>query len=213
MKVVVLTCNKYTWLVPVFLHFYKKYWPDNPYQTEIVTETDHIDGTVYYSEKTSWSSRLINYLKQSNEDKFLLIMEEHLTEEPVNTRRVQMAEDLCAGNIGCVRLNAPDKWFRCHAVGTNIKGFKEYPLDKRYSMSMQTSIWQKQYLLDILRNGEDIWQTEIKGSERLKGLKSRWRILWAETPIVGYTAGGLMKKGRPRASVVKWAIEDLLHDK
>jgi|GEM_PF-2261944 len=210
MKIVVLTCDKYNWLVPVFMHFYKKYWPDNPYQTEIVTETGPMDGTVHYINDKSWSNRLINYLKQSKKDKFLLIMEEHFIEKKVNTERVKIAENLCAGNIGCVRLNPPDKYFRQHAVKSNIKGFREYPLDKLYSMSMQTAIWQKQYLFDVLQDNEDIWQTEVYGSKRLAQLKSKWRIFWTENPIVDYTAGGLMKKGRPRLPVVKWALEDLI---
>lgn len=209
MKIIILACDKYAWLVPVFFHFYKKYWPDNPYQTEIVTEADHINGNVYYINDTSWSNRLINYLKQSKEGKFLLIMEEHFIEKPVDTQRVRIAESLCVGNVGCVRLNPPDKYYR-HTIKTNIKHFKEYPLDKQYSMSMQTAIWQKQYLLDVLRKEEDIWKTEINGSERLKNLKSKWRILWAKTPIVDYTAGGLMKKGKPRLSVMKWALTDLI---
>lgn len=211
MRVVILTCDKYTWMVPIALHFYRKYWPDNPHQTEIVTETDHIDGIVYYINDISWSSRLINYLNQSKEGKFLLIMEEHFIEKLVDTKRVRIAEELCTGNVGCVRLNAPDKHFEHNAVKTDVKDFREYPLDKQYSMSMQTAIWQKRYLLDVLREKEDIWQTEIDGSERLKKLKSKWRILWTETPIIDYTAGGLMKKGRPRVSVVRWALEDLIN--
>jgi len=210
MKVVILTCNKYTWMIPIALHFYKKYWPDNPYQTEIVTETEHIDGKVFYINDTSWSSRLIKYLKQSKENKFMLIMEEHFIEKKVNTKRVKVAEKLCEGNVGCVRLNHTDKWFRGYAIRVGIRSFREYPLDKRYSMSMQTAIWQKRYLLDVLRANEDIWQTEIDGSNRLKGLKSKWRILWASIPIINYTAGGLMKKGRPRLEVVKWALSDLV---
>jgi len=212
MKVVILACNKYTWLVPIFLHFYKKYWPDNPYQTEIVTETGYIDGTVFYNEETSWSNRLLNYLKQSKENKFLLVMEEHFIDKLVDNQRVEDAEKLCSGNIGCVRLNAIDRWFCKYAVETNIKNFKEYPLDKSYSMSMQTSIWQKQYLLDVLRENEDIWQTEIDGSERLKELKSKWRILWPKSAIIGYEAGGIMKKGRLWMPIVKWALGDLVNE-
>lgn len=212
MKVVILACDKYTWLVPVFMHFYEKYWPDNPYRTEIVTEKDHLDGNVFYAKDASWSNRLIGYLRRSMEDKFLLVMEEHFIEKTVNTDRVKIAESLCEGNVGCVRLNPPDRYFKCHAIESGISGFREYPLDKRYSMSMQTSIWQKWYLLDVLRADENIWQTEIDGSERLKKLKAKWRILWADTPIIDYTAGGLMKKGRPRGSVVKWMAEDFLSE-
>jgi len=196
------------------MHFYKKYWPDNPYQTEIITETDHIDGTVFYTGGVSWASGLINYLKESKEDKFLLILDDYIIEKIIDTKRVGHAESLCEGNVGCIRLNAPDKWFTRHAVPANAcEGFKEYPLDKQFSVSLQIAIWQKAYLLDILRDDENPWQTETDGSERLKKLVSKWRILWSETPIIKYIPGGFMRHGRVRLSVAIQAFSDLLKDR
>lgn len=215
MKIVVFTCDGYEWMVPVFSHFCKKYWPDNPYQIEIVTETEassfEENYQVYYAGKTSWASRMIRYLEQSKENKFLLIAEELFIGKPVDTRKIKIAEILCGDNVGCVRLNAGDKWFKRYAFKTDIKGFREYPLDKPYSLSLQVAIWRKRYLLDILRDGEEIQATELKGSERLKSLKNKWRVLWTETPIINSACGDLMKKGRPRLSVVKWALLDLIN--
>lgn len=209
MKVIILTCNKYSWLVPIFLHFYRKYWPDNPYQTEIVTETDHVNGTVFYNEETSWASRLINYLKQSKENKFLLFMEDFIIEKQIDTKRIRHAEELCKGNVGCVRVVETNKWFN-YAINIGIKGFREYPLDRGYSLSLTSAIWQKQFLLKGLREGENAWQTECDGSKRFKELKSEWRILWSETPIINYYGGGLMSRGKVRLPVAKWALEDLI---
>lgn len=212
MKVVILACNKYTWLVPVALYFLKKYWPDNPYDIEIVTETNQVDGVVHYIDDISWANRLIEYIKQSKEEKFLLIMEEHFIERMINTKRVEIAESLCTGKVGCVRLNPPDKYFKTHSVRSRARDFREYPLDKPYSMSMQTAIWQKRFLLDVLRKNESIWQTEIEGSKRLGNLQSKWWILWAKSPIIDYTAGGIMKKGTLRLPIVQWVIRELLND-
>lgn len=213
MKVVILTCDKYAWLVPIFLHFYKKYWPDNPYQTEIITEKNHVNGRfVFYTGGVSWSSGIINYLKQSDEDKFLLIDEDCLIEKTVNTERVRLAEKLCKHNVGCVKLNAPEKYYNRHAIESGIKFYKEYPLDKSYSMSMQMAIWQKRYLLDVLRHKENAWQAELNGSDRLKELKGKWRILWAKSAVIDYQAGGIMRKGQPWLPVVKWALSELINE-
>lgn len=210
MKVIVLACNRYTWLVPISLHFYIKYWRDNPYQTEIVAEADYKGGANFDAHGGDWSSWVLNYLRQSKESKFLLIMEDFIIRKPIDTRKVKIAEKLCEGNVGCVRLNGPDKWFRRHAIKTDAEGFGEYPLDKRYSMSLQVSIWQKQYLLDILRENESAWQTEHKGSERLKELKGKWRILWSESTIIDYNPTGLMSKGELFLPTVKWTMQELL---
>ncbi len=209
MKIVILTCNKYTWLVPIFLHFRKKYWPDNPYPIEIIAETEHVEGSVFYTKGAPWSSGILNYLKQSDDDKFFLTPEDYIIESMVDTNRVRLAESLCEGNVGCVRLNTPDKYYR-HTVESSVKYFKEYQLDKPYSMSMQAAIWQKRYLIDVLRAGEDAWQAEIIGSKRLATMKGKWRILWPKSAIIDYQAGGIMKAGRPRLSVMRWALEDLI---
>jgi hypothetical protein len=211
MKVVILTCDNYAWLIPVFLHFYNKYWPDNPYQTEIITEIDHINGFVFYTKGASWSSGLLNYLKQSDDDKFLLIDEDCLIKGPVNLGRVKLAEKLCEGNIGCVRLNAPDKYYNRHAIESGVKFYKEYPLDKPYSMSLQAAIWQKKYLLEVLWHKEDGWQAELIGSKRVANMKGRWRILWAKSAVIDYHGGGIMRKGQPALPVVKWALLELIN--
>lgn len=209
MRIVILTCDKYTWLVPVFLHFVNKYWPDNPYPIDIIAEKEPVEGKVFYTQGISWSSGILNYLKQSKDDKFLLTPEDYIIESTVNTERVKLAESLCVGDVGCVRLNAPDKYYK-HTVNTDVKYFKEYPLDKSYSMSMQAAIWQKRYLFDVLRDKEDAWEAELKGSERLKRLKRKWKILWPKSAIIDYQPGGIMKAGKPRLSVMKWALLDLI---
>ena len=221
MKIVVLTCDKYSWLVPIFERFYKKNWPDNPYQTIVITETESsgfgagdpyaLDWPVFYTQGVSWSSGILNYLStQPDDEKFLLTPEDYIIKSPVDTEKVRRAEELCSGNVGCVRLNVPDKYFKRHAVATNIKHYKEYPLDKPYSMSMQAAIWQKRYLMDVLRHNEDAWQAELNGSERLKSLKPKWRVLWTKAWIIDYEPGGIMLRGRFRLSVVKWALEELI---
>lgn len=211
MKVVILTCDKYNWLIPIFRHFYNKYWPDNHYQTEYITENDHIDGPVFYTQGASWASGILKYLKASHEDKFLIMPEDYILKSPVETARVKQAENLCTGHVGCVRLNAPDKYFRLTKDMGN-RNFRDYPLDKPYSMSMQAAIWQKAFLLDVLKEKEDAWQSEIEGSKRLANLTYKWKILWTTDAIIDYEAGGLMVARKPRLSVVKWTIMDLIKD-
>ncbi|MCK4818748.1 hypothetical protein KA005_23450 [bacterium] len=212
MKVVILVCDKYTWLESVFLYFYRKYWHENPYETRIVNEAAHLGGGDFDIEGEAWSTWVLNYLKQSKEDKFLFIMEDFMIRAPIDTKRVRIAADLCTGNVGCVKLSAPDKWFKRHAKKTEIEGFREYPLDQKFSMSLQTAIWQKVYLFDILRKGESAWQTEHRGSKRLRGLKDKWRILWTESTIIDYHPGGLMEKGELRLETTQQILLNLIKE-
>lgn len=206
MKVVVFSWDAYSWLIPTFWHFYRKNWPDNPYKTEFVTETKKLEfgDFVFYGGKVAWVDRAIKYLKQFDEDKFLLFIDDYILEKNVDTDRVRVAENLCKNRIGCVKLTANPK-HSGFLVDTGIKNFKEYPLDAPYSFSGGVAIWQTSFFLDILqlsRPGENIWQTEMKGSKRIQ--KFNKQIIWSDTPIVNCAAGGYMKKGKPRKRMVKW---------
>jgi len=212
MKVLILTCDKNSHLVRVFLRFYKRYWPDNPYKTEILTQTKEIKTVhkVFYAGESSWSSELLKYLRQSKEDKLILIHEDHIIRQAVDTKRVKIAEGLCEGDFGCVRLNhAPKKYFDRHTIKTDIKGFREYPIDRRFSWTFQMAFWQKQYLFDVMREGEASWEHEEKGIARLKEMKTHWRILWPEINIIDYPPRGLLKKGILEPPALKWVKSQL----
>jgi len=207
MKVVVFTYDKNSELIPIFWHFYRKNWKDNPYKTEFVTETKKLGfgDFVFCAGKIPWADRAIKYLKQSNEDKFLSFIDDYILVKNVDTYRVRTAENLCKNSIGCVKLTYRDRWSR-FLVDTEIKNFKKYPLDKPFSMSLQIAIWQKSFFLDILQSGEDAWRTEWKGSKRIQ--KFNKQVIWVDTPIMSYHPGGYMKKGKPRETVVKWVKEN-----
>ena len=212
MKVLILTCDEFSNLIPVFLRFYKRHWPDNPYKTEIITQTKPIKTVhkVFYAGKSSWSSELISYLKQSSEDKFILILEDYFIRQPVDTKRVVAAEALCRGKVGCVRLNhAPHKYFKRHSIRTNIEGFREYPTTGRFSWTLQIAFWQKKYLLDNLKEGESCWQNEEYGISRLREKKTDWKILWPEENMVDYSPIGLLRKGALEPTVLRWAKSKL----
>ena len=79
---------------------------------------------------------------------------------------------------------------------------------KPYSVSLQPSIWQKEFLLEILQKGENIWQTEIEGSKRI--WESNKRIIWADIPILSYCNPpfGYTKRGRIRKPAKQWVEEN-----
>jgi len=210
MKIIVSTCDAHAWMLPVFFHFYKKAWPSNPYQTEIITQKKYIDGTVFYTGRGSWSTGILNYLKGARGNKFMLILEDFLL-RAVDAKRVKIAERLCTGDVGCVRLsNDPHKYFKKHTKGSPIiKGFRQYPNDQRFSGAIQIAIFQKRYLFDVLKDRENIWDAERKGTQRLKDLAPKWRILWPEENIFDYPAVGLMRKGILQPQALKWAKSEL----
>lgn len=206
MKIVVFSCDTYSWLIPIFLHFYEKSWPDNPYQTVFVTETEKTKGvTTFCAGKLEWTDRMIKYLNSCDDETFLLLSVDYIIEKKVDTDRIKRAENLCRNNIGCVRLYTHDRWSK-FLFDTNIEGFKEYPLDKRYSISLQASIWQKEFLLEFLKKGETCWKTEGRGSIRIHN--SKYRVIWNDTAILSYRLRGYMKRGQVIEEMEKWVKEN-----
>ena len=202
MRIVVFTCDSYSWLIQIFLHFYKKMWPDNPYQTDFVTETKEIAGqTPFYTGKIPWADGAIKYFESCSEETFLLFLEDYIITKSINTNLIKKAEKLCAGDIGCVRLSPYDSWSQ-FLFDANIEGFKEYPLNQAYSVSLQTAIWQKEFLLEFLRKGENMWRVEYAGSKRIH--TSKKRVIWVDVPIINYQLGGFMRKGKIVKSVKEW---------
>lgn len=211
MKVVIPTCDEYSQIIPTFWHFYKKNWKDNPYKTEFVTETKEFNfgDFVFYGGKISWAERMIKYLKQLDEDKLLLILDDYILKSNIDSHKVKIAESLCKDDIGCVKLAINDEGASWNGlmVDTEVEGFEEYPdralLGGLHSISFQVAIWQKSALLDILQPGESIWESEVKGSMRF-----RKRVLRPNVPIIDYSPCGYMKKGSPVEAVAKWVDEN-----
>ncbi len=194
MRIVVFAYDKYDWLTPIFMHFYKKNWPDNPYRT------DHV-----ITGEFPWADHALNYINTLGDEPFLLILNDYIIEKPVDIAIVRRAEKLCMGDVGCVRLVPHDKE-AVYLVSAGIDGFKEYPLNKPYAVSLQTSIWQKKFFLEFLRKGESIWQTETEGSKRV--LNSKKRVMWSDVPAMQYSTQGYMKKGKVVKSVEQWTKEN-----
>ncbi len=215
MKILVSTCDSYNWILPVFFHFYKKAWSNNPYKTDVITEKEKVSfgDAVFYTGGKSWGSGMLNYLKQSRTNKFMLILDDYIIKS-VDVKRIKAAERLCTGDVGCVRLsNDPNKYFEKHTRNSPvIKGFKQYPNDQRFCSAIQITIYQKEYLLDILKGKENIWEAERRGVGRIGKLGSKWRIFWPEKNIFEYHAVGLLKKGILQPQVLRWAKSELSED-
>ncbi len=206
MKVVVFSYDGYSHVLPFFLHFYRKNWADNPYPTEIVTEVDDVPGmTVYKTGKLPWATRMLKYLSDLKEEKFLLLISDYILDKPTNTGWIKRAEALCNDDIGCVRIHERNHQ-SIHLVNTGIAGYKEYPLDKPYSISLMTSIWQKEFFMEFLKEGENIWQCETEGSKRI--INSKKKVLWADEPCISHHPHGYMAKGKVVESVADFVKEN-----
>ena len=207
MRVIIPSCDAYLNVLWLSQRYFKHFWPDNPYPVDVISETKGLAGMVTYKyNDPSWVNRLLMYLRDTPHEHFIIIPDDFILKSPVNTERVRHAEVISNNDrfVGCIRLQPHDH--QAAHLQRFSPGFDEYPLDKPYSVSFQISIWHREFLFEILKKGETVWQAEIGGSKRAK--KSIMRVLWANEPAFNYTAHGYMQKGKPAPDVLRWVMEN-----
>jgi len=182
--VVVVSCKKYeqTWIP--FFTLYKKYWPDNPFKTYLLTDQGSFDGveTINTNNDYGFSSNLIIGLKNIKEDSVIYFQDDYLPVSPFDTNKIKYFVDISNRfNLSCIRL-APcpgptANWAECKELGIIQKG-------DEYRISTQTAIWNKNFILSMLVPGESGADFEILGTKRsnfrTELILSVWR---GETPV------------------------------
>jgi hypothetical protein len=168
MALLVLSCDKYCDLWNPFFTLLFRYWPDCPYPVYLAsnfrTYSDKRVKTITVGKDKDWSSNLGIALQQMPYSHLILLLEDYLLTEPVDTARIRnLVAYMKRKRAGCLRLfSCPGPDVPCTdnlEVGEILKG-------SGYRLSLQAAIWDKQILLGLLREGETPWELEVKGSRR-----------------------------------------------
>ena len=168
--VLLCTCKKYEFLVKPFLKLFNKYWPNNP--STIYINSDGIYNcdlpsnnivVIDNSKCVSWSERLINSLNNIQEKYVLLVLDDFLFKGPVNQDEFyEIFNFQKTNNIKCIQFYPQNKL-------NKEMGLSNFYLRKRwapYRISAQIWMYEKSYLLKILRKKENPWEFELCGSFR-----------------------------------------------
>jgi len=196
MRIAILTCDKYNWLIPYFWHFFKKNFPDNPYPVDFVTETEEVcfGNNMFYGGKVPWSTLLRNYLSTVKDDRILILLDDYII-LGANLELLEIAEGKCKDDIGCINLYPYDANLMLPTMRDDK--YSVYNFNKTRTIGVQATIWQTQYLLDVYPVGLNPWDSEYKGYSNMQKLyfAHNKQILFSPYWIFSYTLGGCMKKG------------------
>jgi len=171
MKIVIPTCDKYSYLVPGNIHSIRKSWPDCPYEIVVITGREELPiktaEVVYLGDDRQYGTNLLTFLDNNYSDKELLIWLDDYYLFNVNINMVTAAHKLVAsGSIDGVRLS---KMYTPQEEPKYKKDERFVYINKQeqYSFSQQAAIWNTDVFHRILYDGEDPWQTELNGSGRI----------------------------------------------
>lgn len=198
-SILVPSCDAYSDVWPVFLHGFRTHWPDCPFPVYFGTnEIGFVDGRVTAitsAQGLVWSNRLLDYLYRVQSKYILLLLEDFILRRNVNSESVLSAVQFCEDHAAaCVRLvpRPPP------ATRRNVQGrFSEIYTGESYRISTQAAVWRREYLLQLLRKDESIWDFEMRGTVRSSDLAgSVWSVDRPILPYEGLLAHHVIEKGR-----------------
>lgn len=159
------TCDKYSWAWPIWTKMFQRYWADNPFPTYFITNNlDAPSGACLRIMKVGnldWSSGMIQTLKKIKEENIIFLLEDYWFTDKVNTQGLQeLCHILDTSLVEHIRLYVSKQ-----SKKIERKEFITGPLDilnykEDYRCSLNAGIWKRQTLLDLLKEGEDIWTAE-----------------------------------------------------
>ncbi len=169
-NVVVASCDKYADLLAPFSSLWRKFWPDCPFETVLVTETKPtedlaFDRVIACGAGGNWCSRLVTALEQVETRYVILLCDDYFLAAPVDTalvlKRLEQAQRFDAANLRLIPNPVTRIPYR--------EGLREYRKNTAYCIATQAGIWNREFLLKLARGKASIWEFERRGSFDLAG--------------------------------------------
>ena len=183
--ILVTSCDKYKDIWDPFFTLFFRYWQDCPYPVYLGSNHKIYDDqrveTITVGEERDWSSKFRYMLEAIPHPYIFIMMEDYLLTQPVDADWIERLIDYVERKgVGCMRLfPCPGPDIPCQNnpdIGILSKGAD-------YRLSLQAAIWDKEVLLDLLREGESVWELEIKGTKRTNDLDVPFLSVIDNSPI------------------------------
>jgi len=159
MKILVLSCDKNKDLFEPFYICMEKYWKNHP---EIIYATETIQNPYYKTICKDipfdfWTKRIRETLKEIDDNKILLIMDDCFIRKQVDENRIKYVEENINGNIALFNF---EKAFDPYDLPSQYVEFKKKNPKGIVLPSIQCGIWQKEKLITVLNITCQPWEIE-----------------------------------------------------
>jgi hypothetical protein len=168
-------CDRYELLYKGFQYFFNKYWDFKlPCTYYFATEEKKVDldGFVnILSGRGEWSDRLRILLEKIPQNYIIYLQEDMWFNAAIDAEFFQQLFNLITtNNWKQVKLHCSSV-YTTKATDIYIKGFNVAIIDNKKSgflMSHQITIWDKQFLISLLKPKEHPWRNERRATKRMK---------------------------------------------
>ena len=166
--VLVCSCDKYADLLSPFMELWRKFWPDCPFRTVLVTESDPnvggFDEVIACGGGLSWCSRLERALDRIATPYVLMLCDDYFLSSPVDTEliteRLSQIRRFGASNLRLIPNPVPGP---ANSVSFEC-GLRRYKTPYAYSVATQAGIWERGFLRLLAQGRSSIWEFERYGS-------------------------------------------------
>lgn len=173
LAVIVLSCDKFSCLWPLFFSRLNKYFPENTYKFYLLSnnikfeaDSHHDINVICVGDDISWSDNLIKMLDKVNEKYVMLLIDDAPFAADVDIKKLNnYFSTFINENMNYLNLKSspkPNKNFELD------HGYGEISKSTGYRCALVPSIWKKNILYDLLKISESAWEFEVIGSERSK---------------------------------------------
>lgn len=177
---VIFSCDKYRDLWDPCLALHRRYWPDCPYPTFLVSETVPVEDPrvrpILGGAGLTWSEMALNALGTLPHRDVLFMIEDFFLTRPVSSAAVEARRRslhaLGGVYLRLVPLPRPNRRVAGHpGIGVHERG-------SRFRASLQAAFWDRRTLLDLLRPDESIWDFERAASLRSAAIVAPFYATW-----------------------------------
>lgn len=149
MKILVLSCDKYSSCWSPFFTLLNKYYPNHP-EVYLVTETKTCDYCKTINvDATSWVHRFRTALEKIRDKQVLVMLDDFFIREPVDEKRInniKFDDDTVVYNFELQYRPVKDNYISTDGWGVQYN-------KQTYLNSCQPSLWDRKKLIERLQNG------------------------------------------------------------
>lgn len=205
-SLLVLSCDKNINLLYIFYDHLRKNWNNCPYDIYfgIEKETVFFEGVkVINSMANDYSTRIKEYLQIIDSQYVLIMLDDFIIENEIDNAVIEKYESYIRNNNAIATLTLV--WIDGKPESVYEEGIIKKDRNANYLVNLQVGYWNKSFLNNILKNGENPWQIELYGSIRARKYRNLLFLHLDKNtskPIT-YNRGWLMVKGKWNGNEIK----------
>ena len=188
-----------------FVYAFQKYWKNCPWKVVLMTtgKTPSFPGIEIccLDKDNGWASNMKAASARITTPYILYMQEDYWLEAPVNTEKLtNVLQTMIQRDYGYVRVSPIPP---ADGATDSATGLGRSTPSNCYRVCLQAAIWKKEFLEQLLFDGESGWDFEYHGAARSAALPELCFV--TRDNLLPYGTGTAIRKGRWTRSAIRFA--------